>query len=313
MPLIYKPQNWNWVTLAGPDARDFLQRVTTADLRSLKVGQGTRGCFLTPQGKLRSYFHLWRYGEEEFSFEFDGGELEHGKWRDELLQAIDQFTFAEKMTLTPLNQLENPLECRWILSETGAEPVYADLIQAGQTLATADEIRLCHQGKTDFGRPWITAWGQPEKIAVLDTLKKFKPVTREALEAWRIEALTPAVDRELTAQTVPLEAGLVDAIASNKGCYPGQEVIEKIISLGAPAKRLALIAGEGAMPTLPATLMNTAEPATEVGQLTSIADTGSGWNALGYVRKNYAKEGLSIRIAGSEAHGMIKKIAPYEK
>jgi folate-binding protein YgfZ len=312
MPLIYTPRNWNWVTLSGPDARDFLQRVTTADLRSLEIGNGTRGCFLTPQGRLRSYFHLWRYGEDEFNFEFDGGE--GGRWREELLSAIDQMTFAERMTLTPVHQLE----CRWIFSETGGEPAFIDLIQAGQTLATADGIRLSHEGKSDFGRPWITAWGLPETIATLDTLKKFKKTDRETLEAWRVEAMTPAIDHELTAQTVPLEAGLLGAIASNKGCYPGQEVIEKIISLGSPAKRLALIEGSGPAPTLPAALMNTAEPASEVGSLTTVvpskeAGKNLDWTALGYVRKNYAKEGLEVQIAGMASRGIIKKIAPYEK
>ena len=53
-------------------------------------------------------------------------------------------------------------------------------------------------------------------------------------ERERVLALCPRVDHELVFDANPLELGLRAAIADNKGCYPGQEVIEKIISLGSP-------------------------------------------------------------------------------
>lgn len=301
---------WTWATLAGPDARDFIQRVTSADARNLAVGCGTRGCFLTPQGRLRAYFHLWRYGEDEFGFEFDAGDT--GKWRDELFAAIDQFTFGEKMTLTPITGLE----CRWIFANTDSE--LSELLQGlepGQTRAIDEEIRLCHEGSIDFGRPWVTAWGRPARIEQwAERTVKFNSIDFNTIESWRVAALRPRVDRELTEMTVPLEAGLTDAIAANKGCYPGQEVIEKIVSLGSPAKRLALIAGEGDMPQTAAPLWNVGEPATEVGNLTTVVKDGNGWRALGYVRKNYAKPGLEVRInnAASGKNGTLQKISNYE-
>ena len=285
MPFIYTPSphpvaatetawNWNWATLAGPDAQDFLHRVTTGDARNLEVGGGGRACFLTPQGKLRAYFHVWRYGVAEFALEFDGGN--QGHWRDSLFTAIDQYTFAEQMTLVPVTGLE----CRWIFAEDDAElaRIFPNL-KALHTIPNDEEIRVCHQGSLDFGRPWVTVWGRPTRLAqwvdrVLGEGRTFSDVSPETLESWRVEALRPRFDRELTENTVPLEVGLTDAIASNKGCYPGQEVIEKIVSLGSPAKRLALIdlsADTGATPLHAGdVLMNTGEPASEVGALTTV-------------------------------------------
>jgi folate-binding protein YgfZ len=57
----------------------------------------------------------------------------------------------------------------------------------------------------------------------------------------RILNLIPRVSHEIIFDINPLDLGLTSAIAQNKGCYPGQEVIEKIISLGSAAKKLCLV------------------------------------------------------------------------
>ncbi len=311
MSLVYLPSTpiqWNWVSLTGPDVRDFLHRVTSADVRNLEEGSGTRGCFLNPQGRIRAYFTLWNYGPEDFAFEFDSGVS--GKWKKELFAAIDQYTFAEKMTLTDLTPLsaEPKLECRWIFGEN------LDIPALG-TRAIEDEIRLCHQGSLDFGRPWITAWGRGPRLN--QWLERRLPdhirVGPEHLDAWRIEAVRPWIDLEITDATSPLEVGLVDAVANQKGCYPGQEVIEKVISLGAPARRLGLIELEA-----PASenlrsgskLFNLADAPIEVGEITSVTRSASTFRALAIIRKIHAKEGLEVKLEDN-ARGKLARIAPY--
>ncbi|HUP58710.1 MAG TPA: hypothetical protein VM598_14725, partial [Bdellovibrionota bacterium] len=121
------------------------------------------------------------------------------------------------------------------------------------------------------------------------------------LEQMRIEALRPRVGRELVETTVPLEAGMREWIAENKGCYPGQEVIEKIISIGSPAKRMVRIEGPGAAPARGEKIMNVAEPPAEIGEITSSATTAVGFVALAFARKIHAKEGLAVRVADREA------------
>jgi folate-binding protein YgfZ len=88
----------------------------------------------------------------------------------------------------------------------------------------------------------------------------------------RIEALTPKLGHEFlnNAETNPLEVNLKSAIHENKGCYPGQEVIEKIISLGSPARKLVLLDGN-TDEILPTFLYDPATNAA-VGTLTSAAD-----------------------------------------
>lgn len=317
MARIFRPQGTastyrpRWISFTGPDARDFLQRLTTVDTRVLEPGQGAEGFFLNPQGKIRSFFTLWNYQPDEYAFEIDAGP--DGKWQDELLAVIDQFHFSEKFTLTPT---EGILEAAWIFGDARQE--------AGTTQALESGVRLCQHWEPDFGMPWTTVWARPDQ---LDTWLKAeypdaKLVAEPKLEAWRIESMTPRPGKEIVESSVPLELGLYHAIADNKGCYPGQEVIEKIISLGSPSRRLVLVeAGTGTPPTEGTKLFNLAEPAAEVGEVTSVsAKASGGYEALALIRKIHAREGLEVRPAGglSDAPSNIGRaqitcVAPYRE
>ena len=248
---VFDPQSgssrfhWRWISFQGSDAKDFLHRLTTVNLKFLPIGKGAKGCFLSPQGKIRAYFTLWNYNSNEYGFELDEGA--EGYWKKELLAVIDQYTFAEKLTLT---ETADHLQCRWLLLEDEELPQVAPSIEPYHTLATPETIRICHHGKRDFGKNWLTLWGKSEDLTrwMERTLPQTKPLKWEEIEARRIQNLTPKVDAEITSASMPLEIGLQDAIAGNKGCYPGQEVIEKVVSLGSPAKRLAQIRGNGPAP-----------------------------------------------------------------
>ncbi len=89
---------------------------------------------------------------------------------------------------------------------------------------------------------------------------------------------------ELDERTIPAEAGIVDRSASfTKGCYTGQELVARIDSRG------------GNVPRHLRRLTSTAELAvgdilrvddTEVGHVSSAADTGDSWVGLGYLRRS---------------------------
>jgi folate-binding protein YgfZ len=305
---------WSWLTLSGPDTQDFLHRLTTINVGMLQPGNGAPGFFLTAQGKIRAFFSLWRYATNDFAFEFDAGSSGH--WKADLLAAIDQYTFAEKFELTDLGQLSS----QWIFAETTEEAqVLASLgvpqLTVNSTLAVDEEIRICHHGVLDFGRAWITVWGRPARLSqwLERALPEATRATPELLEKWRIQANRPRVDAEITSNTIPLEAGLIDCLAQGKGCYPGQEVIERIVSLGAPARRLARIDGHGVAPSPGDLVFNLAEPPVEIGQVTSVMKekTSDHFSALAFLRKIHAKEGLEVRLGQSANQALVARVAPY--
>ena len=130
------------------------------------------------------------------------------------------------------------------------------------------------------------------------------PETSDSEEA-RILALIPKAGNEFLpdGKTNPLEINLRRAIADQKGCYPGQEVIEKIISLGSPARRLCLLKAQTPSQATPPFPLLSPE-GHEVGMLTSLA----GIYALAIIRRTHLKEGITL----SSPHGLweILTVAP---
>jgi len=111
-------------------------------------------------------------------------------------------------------------------------------------------------------------------------------------EQLRIKQGRPAPDKELTEDYNPLEAGLLQTISFDKGCYIGQETIARLntykgvkqnlwgIKLNAPAEIGSVImVGE-----------------EKVGKLTSIVESDRGFFGLGYIRTKAGGAGLIVQI-----------------
>lgn len=309
-----KPIHWSWVSLSGPDAKDFLQRLTTVNLKTLEVGEHSAGCFLTPLGKIRVSFTLWCLKEGEYAFEFDAGT--HDFWKKELLSAIDQFTFSEKMAVKDHSE-DWAWSWIWLDSNENSDFEARFELKSGQTQLLESQVRACHRGDSDFGKNWITLWGPDYSLQ--SWLKKTFPheesLSYEQFETQRILHLTPWIDCEITNASNPLEVGLKNSIAENKGCYPGQEVIEKIISLGSPARRLVQIKGKGQCPAASDSIHPSDSPQLEVGKITSAIPLDQDeFIALGIVRKTHTKEGLEVIFANhgkDHSQGNLVKVISY--
>jgi folate-binding protein YgfZ len=138
---------------------------------------------------------------------------------------------------------------------------------------------LCVVGGTDRIGPDVVA---PEGV---------REGTREELEAARVADGWPAMGIEiLPGETIPVETGVVPvAVDFRKGCYPGQELVERMDSRGATAPR-ALRLLEVAPDAEPGDPI--VHQGREVGVLTSVAGT----TAIGLV-----KRGVDIGTAPSHA------------
>ena len=77
----------------------------------------------------------------------------------------------------------------------------------------------------------------------IEKLSSHESITTPDVELKRIMSRLPKLGNEFTnkGESNPLEVNLNHAIHDQKGCYPGQEVIEKIIALGSPAKQVCLV------------------------------------------------------------------------
>jgi folate-binding protein YgfZ len=105
--------------------------------------------------------------------------------------------------------------------------------------------------------------------------------TAEAARAARIEAGWPAMGAEIVpGETIPAETGITAvAVSFTKGCYPGQELVERMDSRGAAAPRLLQVV-EVPPGTSAGELLR--RGGVEIGTVTSVAGT----RALAYVKRS---------------------------
>jgi folate-binding protein YgfZ len=268
---------------SGPDTRDFLHRLSTVDVRTLQPGHGRFGFFLHANGKIRSAFWLWCLEPSVFAFELPPSTPGLG-W-DALHSTVEQLTFSERQSLTRVEGLE----CAWILSDDPkALPCGPE-----ETQALEAEIRVFAHGTRLTGRTLFSLWGRPARLTQeLDRrFPEATPLSYEELEGLRIAAGSAGFGAEITPDSNPLEIGLAHAIADQKGCYPGQEVIEKIIALGEPAYRLVRVKAASPLHLGPLTQETSS---TAVGALTS----AQGTQGLARVRKLVARNGHKLLCGG---------------
>jgi folate-binding protein YgfZ len=121
--------------------------------------------------------------------------------------------------------------------------------------------------------------------------------------ALRLEAGRPAWGVDLTTDTIPLEAGLLDrAISTTKGCYVGQEIVIRILHRagGRVARRLARIAIDGDVSAAPAAGTPLTVAGTQVGHLTSVSYSPGQRRviALGYVHRDAAEVSRTVDAGG---------------
>jgi folate-binding protein YgfZ len=84
-----------FVRVAGPDARDYLQRMLSNDVAALAVGESCEALLLTPKARVVAPLRAWRRGEEDFLL------LTEPELGETLRTALLRTRFAAKCEIEP--------------------------------------------------------------------------------------------------------------------------------------------------------------------------------------------------------------------
>lgn len=123
-----------------------------------------------------------------------------------------------------------------------------------------------------------------------------RPAGMDALEVLRVESGVPAYGIDVTADTLALEAPLEASISFKKGCYLGQEVVERVSARGHVNRRLVGLACTGAVVPAAADIVRAGD--RDVGWITSAVWS---WRlghpiALGYVRREHLTPATPLTV-----------------
>lgn len=122
-----------------------------------------------------------------------------------------------------------------------------------------------------------------------------RKLTPEVVDILRIEAGIPASVEDIDEEVVPPETGQIErGISYQKGCYLGQEVIERMRSHGVLPRRLVGVRFEGDAPVRPQSRIIVED--TDVGRATSgcYSEALEGALNLAYVKTVHAEPGTRV-------------------
>ncbi len=129
------------------------------------------------------------------------------------------------------------------------------------------------------------------------------PVGYEALELWRVSQGVPRYGQDIRQRDLPQETEQQHALHFTKGCYVGQEIVERIRSRGQVHRKLAGFVIEGPTPPPGAKI---SVGGKDVGEITSVASLPSANGkdttvALGYIRREAGAEGVGVQVGSAPA------------
>ena len=283
------------IAVTGGDRVRWLNGMVSNNVRDLAPGHGVYTFLLNAQGQIQADLYVFQRGDSLLV------DTERGQ-RDKILQLFDHYIISDDVEIADISDqltalgLSGP-DSRNVLEHAGV--TVPDLAQ----LEFAD-VAWEHGGKARNITLLVPATkrGSPVKSGLLPHARgKFlthcsrrvrgdRPV---ALNLFRISCGIPQFGVDIRERDLPQETGQTRALNFTKGCYLGQEIVERVRSRGAVHRQFTGFAVEGTLPEPGAKILADEK---EVGEITSSAilplPGGDRPVALGYLRREAAGKDL---------------------
>jgi folate-binding protein YgfZ len=293
------------ILVRGNDRLRWLNGMVTNTVQGLPQNEGNYSFFLNNQGRIQGDGYVYRRADD----------LILDSSRDQvpaLLRHLDHYIIMDEVELDDVSNQwtgfglagqQAPsilsalgLALSSIVSPTGnarflpgsIEGVEVTIIEAHHVLVPRYEIWL---RPADVLRVW-------EAVQAAGA----KRVGLEASEALRVLEGTPLYGVDLNDRDLPQEAGQESALNFNKGCYLGQEIVERIRSRGKVHRQLRQFSLNGAPASLPFDLRSAGQPAGRITSAVSVSTAGlSGTFAIGFIREESVARKAPIEYDGGIA------------
>jgi len=291
-----------YLTAAGPDARRYLHAMVTNEVKGLEPGQGRYSLQLNAQGQILADLYVLAM-EDHLLLETD--------WalKEKLRAVLEKYIIADDVELGDRSEqlaalaVEGPHAAELLRTAGAGALPDAELNHGWVKLGDAPVlvVRLSETGEEGFRLIFAVEYAQNlwDALMAAQASVPWKPIGHAAFELLRTEAGLPRYGAELDERTLPPEAGLeARAISYTKGCYLGQEIVERIRSRGHVNRKLAGLAlATGALPSHGTKLTKDGK---EAGFLTTAIDSPTLGRriGLGYLRREHLAPGTQLEVEG---------------
>jgi len=248
--------SWRKVRITGSDAVTWLGDLLTADIGALEPGRGSRSLLLTPTGRIRADVQVARR-EDDLVL------LQAPEQPEHIGLALSAYVLSSDVSL---QDRTNDLA---LFTVPGRAASLVGIHGATEPSSVGPGIDVL----VEAGKP---AWRFVQACIAAGLFE----AGGDAYEAWRVRRGIARMGADFDERSLPAEAGLEAAIASDKGCFLGQEAVARVRNLGHPPRLLRHLHGPGAIATDEAVF---AGP-NAVGEVTSAALDGDGTTVIARVR-----------------------------
>jgi folate-binding protein YgfZ len=294
-----------YLSFTGPDRVRYLNAILTNNIKDLAPAHGTISLLLNPQGHIVAEIETYALPDGLFS-------ISYNMIRERLIQTIDKFIIMDDVTLedeTPRYgtlALEGPQAARIAHEVTGVDlSTIAELVRTEASVGSIPCSVIRRSPGEYVGAEFLTERQHLESL--WQTLQGQVvaagggPIGYAALSALRLEQGVPWFSYDFGEKQIPHEAGLEQShISYTKGCYTGQEIVERVRSRGQVNRRRVSLVFTGDTPPPNEPLMAEGK---EAGYVTRAAFSPrlSCPIGMGYVRKDSNALGTTLKWKGGTA------------
>jgi tRNA-modifying protein YgfZ len=283
------------IRVLGDDRARLLHAMTTNHVNQLKPGGGCYAFFLNAQGRILGDVNLFCF-EDHFLLDTEP------ETRHKLYEHLDRYIIADDVTLADETDrvatisVEGP-EAAAVLAKLGApvpETLYATASWGARTVA--------HVDSTGMGGFFIftSIDDKPRLIADLEGAGAVA-ATHEDATIVRIENGRPRYGEEITERFLVQETGQLQAVHFSKGCYLGQEIVERVRSRAQIHRLLRRV--EIDSPEVPPAGTKLKLADADAGEIVSavLSPALGKVVAMAYVRTPNAEPGTELSLGGAAA------------
>ncbi len=280
---------------SGDDRARLLHAITTNHVQQMKPGSGCYAFFLNAQGRILADVNLFCF-EDHFLLDTEP------ETRHKVFEHLDRYIIADDVSLLDETDnvstiaVEGP-DAAAVLAKIGApvpEEPYTTAIWGSRTVARLDS--------TGMGGCFVFV-PAGEKASLTEDLERAGAVAASPEDASivRIENGRPRYGEEITERFLVQETGQLQAVHFSKGCYLGQEIVERVRSRAQIHRILRRVEIDSS--DLPAAGTKLKLGDADAGEIVSaVFSPGLGKVvAMAYVRTNHAEPGTELSLGAAAA------------
>jgi len=289
------------IAITGNDRVRWLNGMVTNNIRDLQPGNGVYSFLLNPQGHILGDFFTYHLGDR-IVVDTDNSQV------DKILATFDHYIIMDDVELA---KVSDQIACVGIAGPRAKHALAMAGLEVSEltSLQVQDVTWKQSEGRVVAGEheqyPSYEIWITPERAAeVMQTVQSAgaMPISREAFDIYRVALGIPRYGQDIRERDLPQETEQQRALNFNKGCYIGQEIVERIRSRGNVHRKFTGLRVAGSPPVLGARILSAGK---DVGEVTSSAlvptANGDFAVALGYIRREVGIPGKEVQIEASSA------------